>query len=144
MVVEGQRGSPPSFCSGRTRWLMLSSSSNFLFMLPMERLDTPSVMTLAVGKHSQVHAYGVTSKCSRKFSSCSTDMATTGSLSLPSVINSTVGLSGSEFLVNCLSRPHCMRSEGCNRQSSACGTCRIDNILFCRPLSYPARELSEV
>jgi len=47
--------------------------------------------------------------CSWNSSSCSTDMATTEFFSFPSVMRFTVGLSGSEFLVNCLSRPRCMR-----------------------------------
>jgi len=41
-------------------------------------------------------------------SSCSTDMATVGFFSFPSLISSTVYLSGSEFLVNFLSQPRCM------------------------------------
>ena len=82
---------------------MLSSSSNFLFMLPMKRLDTPLVMTLVVGKDSKVHTYGVISMCSENLCNYSTNIATAGSFSLLSVINSTVGLFRLEFLVNCLS-----------------------------------------
>ena len=35
--------------------LMLMSSSNFLFMLPMEKFIVPLLMMLAEGKCSQVH-----------------------------------------------------------------------------------------
>jgi len=115
-------------------------------MLPMERVKVPSMMTLAVGKCSHEHVYGVTSMCSGNVLSCSTDMATTGFLSFPLVISSTACLSGSEFLwtawavlvvwafwLHLLGR--------CNRRSRGRDICGTDNILFCRLLSFFVKKL---
>ena len=44
-----------------TSKLMLMSSSNFLFMLPMEMFNVPPMMTVAEGNRSHMHEYGTIS-----------------------------------------------------------------------------------
>jgi len=91
--------------------LTLMSSSNFIFMLPMEMFNVPPVITLAEGNCSQMHEYGTISTLSGKSPKCSTDIATTLPASGPSVMSSMAFLSDSRFLTNCLSLPRWMRSS---------------------------------